>query len=80
MEVSKEISDKYISRLKQIRISRKFTQKQLEELSGVSIKSIAAYEQTPKKINKASLETVVKLANILDCSLEDLYENDEDKK
>ena len=64
----------YESKLKKIRVCQGFTQQDLSKLSGINIKSIAAYEQTPSKINKASLETVASLADSLNCDIEDLVE------
>lgn len=64
----------YKSRLKRIRVSMGLTQTELAELSGINVKSIASYEQTPSKINKASVETVYKIADSLGCSIEDLIE------
>ena len=63
---------KYESRLKKARISRGHTQESLSELSGVNIKSIAAYEQNPSKLIAASIGTVIKLANALNCDVQDV--------
>jgi len=66
--------DKYKSKLKRQRIYRGFTQESLADLSGVNIKSIAAYEQNPDKLVAASTGTVYKLANSLGCNIEDLLD------
>lgn len=66
--------DKYKSKLKKQRIYRGFTQESLADLSGVNIKSIAAYEQNPDKLAAASTSTVYKLANSLGCNIEDLLD------
>ena len=63
---------KFTSKLKKARISKGFTQEALSELSSVNIKSIAAYEQNPAKLNAASISTVLKLADALGCDLEDI--------
>ena len=60
--------------LKRIRISYGCTQAELAERSGVSLRSIQMYEQRNKDINKASTETVYRLAKVLGCSIEDLIE------
>ena len=52
------------------------TQQELSDLSGINIKSIAAYEQHPAKINKASLETVFNIADSLGCNIEDIFEKE----
>lgn len=70
---NKEING-YKSSLKRLRVAAGITQSELSDLSGINIKSIAAYEQHPIKINKASVETVYNIADSLGCSMEDLLE------
>ena len=60
--------------LKRIRISYGCTQAELADRSGVSLRSIQMYEQRRKDINKASVETVYRIAKVLGCSVEDLLE------
>ena len=60
--------------LKNIRQSRHMTQKKLSELSGVSLRMIQLYEQNKQDIKKAESQSVVHLANILGCSVNDLIE------
>lgn len=60
------------ARLKQQRIKSELSQSQLAERSGVSIKSIRAYEQCQKDITKAKITTLSKLANALGCKIEDI--------
>lgn len=60
------------SKLKKLRICRGFTQDSLAELSGVNIKSIAAYEQNPQKLSNASVSTIIKLSDCLCCDIEDI--------
>lgn len=60
--------------LKRIRNSINMTQRELSELSGISLRSIQMYEQKNKDINKASVKTVYKLAKILGCTIENLIE------
>ena len=62
------------TKLKRIRTTFGCTQKQLSEISGVSLRSIQMYEQRQKDINKASLETVYSLSKALGCKMEDLIE------
>ncbi len=64
----------YKSNLKKIRVSSGMTQSELSELSGINIKSIAAYEQSPEKINKASAESIYNISDCLGCDMEDLME------
>jgi transcriptional regulator with XRE-family HTH domain len=60
------------SKLKKARISKGYTQENLAELSGVNIKSIAAYEQTPNKLSNAAISTVYKLADCLGVDISDI--------
>ena len=60
--------------LKRIRTAYGCTQAELAERSSVSLRSIQMYEQRNKDINKASAETVYRLAKVLGCSVEDLIE------
>ena len=60
--------------LKRIRTTYGCTQAELAKRSGVSLRSIQMYEQRNKDINKASAETVLCLAKVLGCTMEDLLE------
>ena len=60
--------------LKRFRTIYGCTQAELAERSGVSLRSIQMYEQRQKDINRASAETVLRLAVTLHCSMEDLVE------
>lgn len=60
--------------LKRIRTAYGFTQAELAERSGVSLRSIQMYEQRNKNINKASADTMYSLAKALGCTMEDLIE------
>ena len=50
------------------------TQAELARRSNVSLRSIQMYEQRNKDINKASAATVLSLAKVLGCTMEDLLE------
>ena len=60
--------------LKRIRTNYNCTQSELSKRSGVSLRSIQMYEQRNKNINKASVETIYRLAKVLGCAIEDLIE------
>lgn len=60
--------------LKRIRTAYGCTQAELAKSSEVSLRSIQMYEQRNKDINKASVETVYRLAKALGCAMEDLIE------
>lgn len=63
-----------IANLKRIRIARGMTQKELSESSGVTLRMIQLYEQRQNDINKAQVEVVLRMANVLGCEIEDLLE------
>lgn len=60
--------------LKRIRTSYGCSQAELSRLSGVTLRSIQMYEQRRKDINKASVETLYRIAKALGCAIEDLME------
>lgn len=63
-----------MSNLKNIRTRRGYSQSKLADLSGVSVRMIQYYEQGANDINIAQAETVYKLAQALECSMEELLE------
>lgn len=60
--------------LKRIRTVYGCSQRELAEMSGVSLRSIQMYEQRNKDINKAQSESLYHLAKALGCTMEDLLE------
>ena len=64
----------YKSKMKKMRVARGMTQSELSELSDVNVKSIAYYEQYPDKINKASVETLLKICDSLGCEITDIID------
>ena len=56
--------------LKTIRKQQRITQKQLSEISGLSLRMIQAYEQGDQDIRKAEVQTVLALARVRGCTLE----------
>lgn len=58
--------------LQRIRKARGFTQQELSEASGVSLRMIQLYEQRQNDISKAQVGQVVSLARALGCDVEDL--------
>ena len=65
----------YETKLKRIRTAKGYSQKQLAELSGVSLRSIQMYEQRQKDVNKAQSDSLFRLAKSLGCAMEDLLED-----
>lgn len=63
-----------MQKLKELRTSAGISQSQLSTKSGVNLRMIQYYEQGAKSIKKASGETILKLAQALGCSMEDIIE------
>ncbi len=62
------------SRLQQARKQIGYTQKQLAEKAEVNLRTLQQYETKAKDINKASFQTVMNLAKVLCCDVEDIIE------
>lgn len=62
------------SRLKAARRHCGITQEALAHESGISVNTIRAYERKSKDINKAQIDTVMRLAKALRCSISELVE------
>lgn len=63
------------AKLQQIRKEAGYSQKELSEKSGVSLRMIQQYEQGAKDINKASVLNLAALAKVLGCRIEDMMES-----
>ena len=73
-EIIARNKEKRKSRLSEIRKARGFTQQQLSDASGVSLRMIQLYEQRQNDIGKAQVTVVLNLAKALGCEVEDLIE------
>lgn len=62
--------------LREIRTSRKLTQKELAQRSGVNFRSLQDYEQGHKKLASASGDTLLRLSTTLGCTTEELLLDD----
>ncbi|MEG2323441.1 MAG: helix-turn-helix transcriptional regulator [Anaerovoracaceae bacterium] len=78
IEIIEKIKGDEINKLKELRETRKLSRSQLAEKSGVNVRTIEAYEQGLKDINKAQGITLYKLANALGCKIEELLILDKD--
>jgi DNA-binding transcriptional regulator YiaG len=65
-----------MTNLKRIRETSGISQSKLAEESGVSVRMIQHYEQGVKDLNRAQAITVYRLAQALDCKVEDLLETE----
>lgn len=63
-----------MNNLQKIRKLRGLSQNGLVIRSGVSRSLITKYESGERNINKASVDTVYKLAKALNCSIEDIID------
>lgn len=62
----------YKSRLKAMREIKGLSQSELSTKSGVTLRNIQAYEIGYRDINKASVESVLKLSEALGCDITDI--------
>lgn len=63
-----------MTNLQTIRNASGLSQSKLAEASGINVRIIQSYEQGQRDINVASVLTVYKLAQALNCTVEDLIE------
>ena len=66
-----------MTNLQRIRLERGLSQSQLAKAANISLRSIQAYEQKAKDINKLQLQSACKLAKVLSIRPEDLREGGE---
>lgn len=67
------------TRLQKLRKAQGLTQKELSELSGVSLRMIQLYEQRQNDINQASGQTINNLARALCCNFYEIMEIEVDE-
>lgn len=73
--VDSKMKEYYVeTNLKRIRTTYGYTQQELSDLSGVSLRSIQLYEQRNKDINKASVDKLYRISKVFGCNIEDLIE------
>ena len=68
------------SKLKEIREAKGLSQWELALKSKVSYRMVQYYEQGVKDINKAQIITVARLADALECDMNDLIDDPKGKK
>ena len=67
-----------MNKLKKIRVQQGLSQSLLSKKANVSLRALQAYEQGDRDLNKAQAETVYKLAQALDCTIEELIDIQKD--
>lgn len=80
MEEKRKERTRKITNLKKYRLLNNLSQSQLAKLSGVALRSIQLYEQRVNDIDKGQANTLYRLSEALNCSIEDLLENPFDSK
>ena len=63
-------------KLKEMRMEKDLTQEQLSKRSGISVRTIQAYECGLRRIDGATLETLCRFAIALDCRIHDIIEGE----
>lgn len=74
MKIANEDINNCESKLRKMRLTAGLKQKDIAQLTGVNVKTICQYEMDPQKINKASIESVAKIADALGCDIMDIIE------
>ena len=69
-----------MSKLKLLRTGKKLSQRELAEKSGVSLRTLQHYEIGDRDINGASLETLLKLSDVLEIRFYELLDDDLQEK
>lgn len=63
-------------KLKQKRMEKGYSQKQLSNMTGISEWTIREYEQNRRDIDHAQAKNLALLADALDCTIEELMEQE----
>ena len=66
--------EKPASKIQTLRRLRGYSQRILAEKSGVNLRTLQQYESGAKNINKAAAESLLSMAKVLGCKIEDLLE------
>lgn len=66
-----------LTKLEELRKAKGYSRSTLADISGVSVRSIEAYEQGLRDLTKARLPTLKKLAKALKVDISDLVLDDE---
>lgn len=66
-----------MKKLKEKRLAKGLSQKQLAEKAGLNVRVLQHYEQGSKNFDHARIDILLKYCIALDCKLSDLIENPE---
>lgn len=64
-----------ITKLRFERMKNELTQSKLSRISNVNLSTIRSYEQAEKSIDKASINTIIRLCYALNCQISDILED-----
>ena len=67
-----------MSKLKELREKKGLSQTQFAEKMCISVRTLQSYEQNKRDFAGAKLDTIMTACIILECTLEEMFENDED--
>lgn len=67
-----------MARVKELREVNKLSQTQFAERMGISVRTLQAYEQGKRDLSGAKLETILRACVILNCSLEEMFSDNDD--
>lgn len=73
----KNQKDHFQTKLEKMRVSLNLSQSKLAKLAGIPIRTIQCYEQRVRDIDSARLSTLLDLCIVLNCTLKDILEYDE---
>lgn len=59
-------------KLKEVRMSKGFSQSKLADLAGINVRTLQHYEQGSKNFDHARLDTIFSVCNALECKLSDI--------
>lgn len=66
-----------MNKLKEVRLSKGLTQKQLAESANINVRVLQHYEQGSKNFDHARIDTILSVCNILECQLSDIIQNED---
>ena len=67
-------------KLKEMRISKGYSQKEFAEIVGINFRSYQNYEQGVRSIDKTDLATLLRICITLGCPIKDIIENEDTLK
>ena len=66
-----------MNKLKEVRLSKGLTQKQLAEAANINVRVLQHYEQGSKNFDHARIDTILNVCNTLECRLSDIVQSED---